>query len=102
MSDYLIRSLAAACVPHLAAKVEAAVLATVRDELPATLRHVLHEMYAGETLRLYVPKISNSDKVGRDDAIRTQWTGRNAAELAIRYKLSIKQIQRIATAGREK
>ena len=97
MSDFLIRSLAAACVPHLAAKVEAAVLQTVRDELPATLRHVLHEMYAGETLRLYVPKISNSDKVTRDAAIRAAWTGRNATLLAAQFGLSVKQIQRIAT-----
>ena len=99
MSEFLIRSLAAACVPHLAAKVEAAVLATVRDELPATLRHVLHEMYAGETLRLYVPKISNSDKVTRDAAIRAAWTGRNGPALAAQFGLSVKQIQRIATGN---
>lgn len=97
MSDYLIRTLAAACVPHLAAKVEAAVLATVREELPATLRHVLHEMYAGETLRLYVPKGSPGDRAQRDEAIRAQWTGRNATELAAQFKLSVKQIHRIAT-----
>lgn len=95
MSELLIRNLAAACVPHLAAKVEAAVLATVRDELPATLRAVLQDMYAGETLRLYVPK--GRSRRERDEAIRASWTGRNAQELATRFKLSQKQILRIVT-----
>lgn len=96
MSDYLIRHLAHACVPHLAAKVEAAVLAAVRDELPTTLRHVLQELYAGETLRLYVPK--GSARRERDAAIRAQWSGHNAPELATRFALSQKQIMRIVTS----
>lgn len=99
MSDYLIRSLAAACAPRIAAAVEAAVLQTVRDELPGTLESVLREMCAGETISLYVPKGRASDRRDRDNAIRSMWNGRNARELAVQFKLSTKQIHRIATGS---
>ncbi len=95
MSDYMIRQLAAACAPRIAAKVEAAVLQTVRDELPGTIAAVLREQFAGETLNIYVSKRPVTVLRDRDNAIRAQFTGRNYQELAVRFKLSVKQIRRI-------
>ena len=97
MSDFLIRNPALACAPRIAARVEAVVLQAVRDELPGTLEAVMREMYAGETLRLYVSKASVSGRRDRDNAIRSAWTGRNARELATSFGLSTKQVYRIAT-----
>ncbi len=97
MSNFIIRNLAIACAPRIAAKVEAAVMQTVRDELAGTIETVLHEMYAGETLRLYVSKAGPAMRRERDHAIRAAWTGRNASALAHQFGLSTKQIFRIAT-----
>ena len=92
MSDYLIRNLALACAPRIAAKVEAVVMQTVRDELPGALENVLREMYAGETLHLYISKASVSGRRDRDNAIRAAWNGRNGKELSTQFGLSIKQV----------
>ena len=97
MSDYLIRTLSAACATRIAAKVESVMLQTIRDELPGTVETVLREMYDGETLSLYIPKGSASNRRDRDNAIRATWTGFNAKELSAQFKLSTKQIYRIAT-----
>lgn len=96
MSDIMIRQLAAACAPRIAAKVEAAVIATVRAELPGTIADVLREQFPGETVRLYIPKRSVASRRDRDAAIRAQYNGRNLKQLAAEFKLSPKQIHRIA------
>lgn len=97
MSEFLIRSLAQACAPKIAAKVESAVLATVRAELPGVIADVLREQYPGETLKLYVAKRSAASRRDRDAAIRAAYTGHNARDLAARFGLSPKQIHRIGT-----
>ena len=97
MSDLQLRSLAQACAPRIAAKVEAVVLQTVRDELHGTIEAVLREQFPGETLRLYVSKKPVTARRDRDNAIRQQFNGRNTRELAASFGLSIKQIYRIAT-----
>lgn len=96
MSEYMIRKLAAACAPKIAEKVEAAVLETVRAELPGTIEAVLREQFPGETVRLYVPKRSAASRRDRDNMIRARYNGRNARELAAETGLSIKQVHRIA------
>lgn len=100
MSDLQIRALAAACAPRIAAKVEAAVVATVRAELAGTIEAVLREQFPGETVRLYVPKRSTASRRDRDNAIRQQFNGRNCKDLAARFGLSIKQVHRIATGAK--
>ena len=95
MSDFMIRSLAAACATKLASTVEAAVVKTVRDQLPGAIEAVLREQYPGETVRIYVPKRSVSSRRDRDAAIRTQYNGRNVQELSARFGLSRAMIFRI-------
>ena len=96
MSEFMIRKLAAACAPKIAEKVEAAVLATVRTELAGTIEAVLREQFPGETVRLYIPKRSSASRRDRDAAIRAKYNGRNVRQLATEFKLSPKQIHRIA------
>lgn len=100
MSDFQIRTLANACAPLIAAKVEAAVLQTVRDHLPATIEQVLREQFPGETVRLYIPKRSVSSRRDRDNMIRAKYTGKNGKELAKETGLSIKQVHRIGVGSK--
>lgn len=100
MSEFLIRSLAQACAPKIAAKVETAVLATVRAELPGVIADVLREQYPGETLKFYVPKRPVSARRDRDAAIRAAYTGHNCRELAARFGLSVSMVFKIVRGGR--
>jgi len=95
MSDFMLRSLAAACAPRIAAKVEAAVLATVRDELPGTIEAVLREQFPGETLRMYIPKKPVTLKRDRNAAIRAQYNGHNVKALSTSFGLSPSMIFKI-------
>ena len=95
MSDLLIRQLAEACAPRIAAKVEEAVVATVRAELPGVVADVLREQYAGETVNLYVAKRSAASRRDRDAMLRQCFNGRNAAQLSVQTGLSIRQVMRI-------
>lgn len=96
MSDYQIRTLAAACAPRIAAQVELVVMETVRRELPGVLEAVLREHFPGETLRLYVPKKSVSARRIRDDAIRAQYNGHNSESLARTHGITARQVRNIA------
>lgn len=97
MSDIQMRELALACAPRIAAKIEAFVLQTVRDDLAVTIEAVLREKYPGERLRIYISKKPATARRERDNAIRTKFTGRNTSALAEEFGLSIKQTHRIAT-----
>ena len=100
MAEMSIRNLAAACAPRIAAKVEAAVVQSVRAELPGTIEQVLSEMFPGETVRIYIPKKPVTARRDRDVAIRALWTGRNAHLLSTQFHLSPRTIFRIATGHR--
>ena len=56
MSEFMIRNLATACAEEIGPHVDHAVSEVVRQRLPATIERILRRDYAGETLRLYVPK----------------------------------------------
>lgn len=58
----------------------------------------LSDRYAGERVWLYVPKVGTRARVQRARAIRSAWTGANAVELAKRYGLSQRQVQRIVSS----
>jgi Mor family transcriptional regulator len=100
MSEFMIRALAAACAPRIAAKVEAAVVATVRAELAGTIEAVLREQWAGEHLRIYVPKRPRSFLRDRNEALRAKFNGTNGRELAAEFSMSIKQVLRICRPPR--
>lgn len=100
MSDYHIRTLAAACAPRIAAQVETVVLETVRRELPGVLADVLREQFPGETLHLYIPKRSVHDRKRRDMAICREHNGHNTRELSKQYGLTPQQINNIVRAGK--
>lgn len=93
----MLRTLAAACAPRIASKVEAAVVSTVRAELPAIIEAVLREQYQGETLRVYVSKRPGSMRRLRDQAIRAKYDGRNVKALAKEFGLAARTVFRIVS-----
>lgn len=97
MSDLMLKTLAAACAPRIAARVEAAVVSTVRAELPTIIEAVLRETYPGETLRLYVSKKPGAMRRLRDDAIRAKYTGGNVVALAKEFGISARTVFRIVS-----
>lgn len=97
MSDLMLRMLAAACAPKIAEKVEAAVVSTVRAELPSIIEAVLREQYPGETLRIYISKRPGSMRRMRDDAIRAKYNGTNVKSLAQEFKLSARMVFKIVS-----
>ena len=97
MSEYMIRNLATACAAELVPHVDQAVSEVVRPRLPATIERILRRDYAGETLRLYVPKKPVSARRGRDEAIRLQDTGHHVKALSTQFGLSQSMIFKIVS-----
>lgn len=97
MSDFLMRNLAMKAASH--PKIESAVMGAIRDTLPGVIEGLLRDGFAGETIRLYVPKTGRDDKKVRDGLIRARFNGTNAVELAGQFGISAKQILRIARCG---
>lgn len=97
MSELTLRELAAACAPRIAAKVEAAVVSTVRAELANVIEQVLAESYPGETFRHYAATRPASMRRDRDQAIRAKYTGQNAAALAKEFGISTRMIFKIVS-----
>lgn len=100
MSDLTLRELAAACAPKIAAKVEQAVVETVRAELAGVLEQVLAERYPGETFRHYAASRPAAMRRDRNNAIRARYNGRNAAELAREFGVSARMIFKIVQPDR--
>ena len=90
-SEYRVRSLAERIAPRIAPKVEAALLACIRQELPGMLMEELRR-----EIPEFTPKHSMALRRDRDNLIRARFTGRNAVELSGQFGLSAKQIMRIA------
>lgn len=95
MSDLLIRQLAEACAPRIAPAVEAAVVATVRTELPLVIDAVLREMFQGESIKLYISKKPRSVRKMRNDAIRAEYNGNNVKALAKKHGIAPRTVYRI-------
>lgn len=95
MNDMTIRSLALACAPKIAQRVEQVVLQTVRDELPGVIEQVLAEKWGGETFKIRAAKNPPSMRRDRDRAIRMKYTGHNAQALAHEFKVSVRTVMRI-------
>lgn len=67
---------------------------TLSEHLSIEIERQICMTYSGE--RLYVPKTGyRSDKEIRNDLIRGQFNGRNHAELARKYTLSVRQVRNI-------
>lgn len=99
MSEFLIRNLAAAAAAH--PKIESAVLGALRETLPGVINDLLREGFAGETLRLYVPKNrGRSDRRERDNLIRSRFTGNNHAALAGEFGVTVRHIRNIVSPGK--
>jgi Mor family transcriptional regulator len=97
LSDLMLKTLAAACAPRIAAKVEEVVVSTVRAELPSIIESVLREQYPGESLRIYVSKKPGAMRRLRDEAIRREYNGRNVAALAKKFETSSRNVFRIVS-----
>lgn len=100
MSDLLLRDLAEECAAKMVDPITKAVVDHIRANLATTVQAVLRERYAGENLKIYVAKASASMKRLRDDGIRAEFNGRNCRELAAKYGVSMRQVQRIALTRR--
>ena len=92
-STLTIRDLATRAAAH--PRIEQAVNAALRQELPGVIEGILREMYPGETLRLYVPKRSVTSRGERDRLIRQEYNGRNVKALANRFGLNVRTVFRI-------
>ena len=94
-SEFHVRTLAERIAPKMAPKVEAAVLSTVRAELPALLMAELRDLLPEHT-----PKRSVSARRDRNAAICARYNGRNIKELAAEFKLSRQSIWTIVGGGK--
>jgi Mor family transcriptional regulator len=63
-------------------------------DMAAALVERLTMRFAG--CDLYVPRMPRRARTMRDREIRRKWSGANAAELALEYDLSERQVRRIA------
>lgn len=69
-------------------KLEGAVLGAVRATLPGVIQSVLRELFPGETVRLYVPKIGTDTRAERDARIAAALdAGKSVAEIVQEFKL---------------
>lgn len=94
-SEYRVRSLAEHITPRIAPKVEAAILACIRAELPGMLMEELRR-----EIPEFTPKHSVALRRDRDNLIRARFNGSNAAELSGQFGLSIKQVIRIGRGSK--
>lgn len=98
MSELLMRNLAAQAARH--PRIESAIMGAIRDTLPDVINDLLREGFAGETLRLYVPKHGREEKKSRDEHIRARFNGKNAGVLSRQFGISESQVRRIVSVGR--
>lgn len=97
MSEEFINRLAGQVVRHPA--FTAAIERTVADVLAVVLR----EQFAGEEVRMYVPKMGPSKRNERAEAIVKEGaSGLPVAELAKRHGLTPRRVNQILAAGRGK
>lgn len=97
MSEEFINRLAGQVVRHPA--FTAAIERTVADVLTVVLR----EQFAGEEMRLYVPKMGPRLRNARAEAIVRERAGGSAVdELAKRHGLTPRRVNQILAAGRGK
>lgn len=90
MSEVFIKQLAMRVVrhPEFQRAMEVAV--------GSVLQTVITDDFAGERFSLYVPKRPASQRGSRDNAIRSEWTGKNCEALAKKYNTSPRHVRRIA------
>lgn len=93
-SEYRVRSLAERIAPRMAPKVEAALLAVIRNELPGMLMDELRK-----DIPEFTPKNSTALRRQRDMLIRARFDGTNTVELAGQFGVSARQVQRITRGG---
>ena len=97
MSNDFILSLALKAAHH--PDMQTALLRAVQETLPNVIEGILRSEFAGDTLRLYIPKNSPGSKQERAARIRAGFTGHNYAELAKQERISSRQVRRIIHAG---
>lgn len=90
----VLRDLATQAAAH--PRIEAAVLGAIRAELPAVIEGLLRQMYAGEQVRLYVPKGAGRDaRSARDQRILAARGAEPAAAVASREGVSVRRVQQL-------
>lgn len=91
MNDLLIRQIAEQCAPRLSVAVESAVQEIIRQQLPGAIAAVLRESFAGEQLRVYVPKMPRASRRERDALILAR-RGSHPKEVAREAGCSVRQV----------
>ena len=86
----MLRDLASAAASH--PRIEQAVTAAIRTELPGVIESILREKYPGEQLTIYVAKRSASSRRDRDQAIRAEYNDSNVKALAAKYGMSVRMV----------
>lgn len=98
----IIRQLAQQAAAH--PRIESAVMGAIRAELPGVIEGLLRDAYAGEQLRLYVPRRgshqSARERAERIRALAAPPTSLQPALIAEREGVSLRTVQRaLAGAG---
>jgi hypothetical protein len=94
----LLRNMAEQAATH--PRIEAAIMATLKAELPNLLEHMLSQMCGGDTMRLYVRKPSHA-KAERNRRIVADATHMPLALIAKREALTVRQVQYIVKANQK-
>ncbi len=63
--------------------------------LEKAVMHTLRPRYAGETVRVYVPRVGTAQRAERARVVRARWNGQNTAELARELGISESWVLRI-------
>jgi len=99
MSDLTL--LIRAITEDLARKAGQELEAKLRDTLPAAFEARLAAERPGETIRHYSPSRPTAMRRMRSEAILAEYNGRNGAQLAKKFGMSVRQIYRIVKRHKE-
>ena len=89
-STMILRDLAVAAAGH--PRIEQAVSAAIRQELPGVIESILRDQFPGETVRIYVAKRSTTSRRDRDIAIRAKYTGHNVKALSSEFGITPRMV----------
>jgi len=89
----LLRNLAEQAAVH--PKIKNAVSEELTKNLPGVIEEILSAQYGGQHITMYIPKRAASSRRDRNQLLRAKFTGRNTAQLASEFKMSIRQVMRI-------
>lgn len=67
----------------------------VQNAVMKAIELTLASEFKGETVRIYVPKIGKQERLNRDALVKVEFNGKNHKEVAKKFGISVRQVQRI-------